>query len=216
MSTSLPDPQRVRPALRVRAPGSPAPGQGLAVQPHLWTDPEKSKGETSRQGAPKTTRRRYRLSGKVSVSVQRAHGNLGAQRAPAGLAECPKPGEGGDLSQAPRAPPPVVPARAPVPGSRVRERRVCVSVCTADTPLPGSPCRAPALCSGRGSPPPAQRSPRVPCPLCQGEKAAELKTKKLLPPPLSVPPPVPDTPRRPPSTPATSCTDTLGKRGPGG
>lgn len=178
MSTSRPDPQRVRPALRVRAPGSPAPGQGLAVQPHLWRDPEKSKGETSRQGAPKTTRRRYRLSGKVSVSVQRAHGNLGAQRAPAGLAECPKPGEGGDLSQAPRAPPLVVPARAPVLGSRVRERRVCVSLCTADTPLPGSPCRAPALCSGPGIPSPSAEIPARPLPTLPRRESGRAEDKE--------------------------------------
>lgn len=84
VSTSLPDPQRVRPALRVRAPGSPAPGRGLAVQPHLWRDPEKSKGETSRQGAPKTTRRQYRLSGKVSVSCRELTGTWGRKGRPQG------------------------------------------------------------------------------------------------------------------------------------
>lgn len=110
--------------------------------------------------------------------MQRAHGNLGAQRAPAGLAECPKPGEGGDLSQAPRAPPLVVPARAPVPGSRVRERRVCVSLCTADTPLPGSPCRAPALCSGRGIPSPSAEIPARPLPTLPRRESGRAEDKE--------------------------------------
>lgn len=146
----------------------------------------------------------------------------GATGEAVGLAEHPGPGSGAagaGPGAAPRAPPLPVPAEPERPArgsSRVGGRRVCVSVCAGDTPLPASPCRAPALRRARGSPPPAQRSLRVPCPLCQGEKAAEPETKKLLPPPLPGPPPAPDTPRRPPSTPATSRADTRGEVGQGG
>lgn len=83
-SPSLPARQRVRPAPQVSTPGSPAPGQGLAVPPHLWRDRERSRGETALLGAPKTTPRQHRLSRKVSVSALRAHGNPWAQGAPWG------------------------------------------------------------------------------------------------------------------------------------
>lgn len=56
-------------------------------------------------------------------------------------------------------------------------------VCVEHIPLLRSRCRVYLTQLPPGdSPPPAQKSPRAPCPLCQGEKAAEPETKKLLPP----------------------------------
>lgn len=62
-------------------------------------------------------------------------------------------------------------------------RRGSVPVCVEHIPLLRSRCRVYLTQLPPGdSPPPAQKSPRAPCPLCQGEKAAEPETKKLLPP----------------------------------
>lgn len=49
-------------------------------------------------------------------------------------------------------------------------------------PFPGAGAEPSSLSSRQGIPLPQLRDPpRAPCPLCQGEKAAELETKKLLP-----------------------------------
>lgn len=99
----------------------------------------------------------------------------------AGLAEHSKPAESPGLQ--PRAPhleqchPP---RRDP---GLARCRRGCVPLCVEYIPLSWSRCRVfLAQLPPGDSPPPAQRSPRAPCPLCQGEKATEPETKKLLPP----------------------------------
>ena len=95
-----------------------------------------------------------------------------------------------------------------------RERGACACPCVLGTlPFPGAGAELPPSASA-GDPLPQHREPRVPCPLCQGEKAAEPETKKLLPPPLSAPPPASDSPPHPPSTLATSRAWTL--RGSGG
>lgn len=56
----------------------------------------------------------------------------------------------------------LLPARAPVLGSRAGGRRVCVSGCPGDPRLPGSPWRAPAFRPGPGDPLPQHRDPRAP------------------------------------------------------
>lgn len=72
------------------------------------------------------------------------------------------------------------PRRDPEPAGG---RRGSVPVCVEHIPLLRSRCRVYLTQLPPGdSLPPAQRSPRAPCPLCQGEKAAEPETKKLLPP----------------------------------
>ena len=89
-------------------------------------------------------------------SAQQPGGAGGA----AELAERPKPGEGGEgMSANPCA---LLPARAPVLGSREGGRRVCVSGCPGDPRLPGSPWRAPAFRPGPGDPLPQHRDPRAP------------------------------------------------------
>lgn len=85
-------------------------------------------------------------------------------------------------SPAPRATPLAVPP--PTPGSWAGRRAAWVRtcVCRAHSPSQESVQSPPHSAPARGFPSPSSEiPPRAPCPLCQGEKAAEPETKKLLP-----------------------------------
>ena len=166
-SLSLPDPQRVRPAPRVRTPRSPVPGLGLAVPPSERSG--EKRGQDRVPGNPSPPPRPNPQPGQAGGGTdfaQRSRVRDQSAQEPGGaggaaeLAERPKPGEGGEgMTANPCA---LLPARAPVLGSRAGGRRVCVSGCPGDPRLPGSPWRAPALRPGPGDPLPQHRDPRAP------------------------------------------------------
>lgn len=174
-SLSLPDPRRVRPTPQVRTPASPAAGQGLAVLPGLWRDPETAKGKTVRLGAQNTIGR-GRLPRKVSPL--RAHRNPGAQGAPRGRLSVQSQARAG-ISAQPCAPRPSRGRSAsPRRGSRARGRRVCLSVCTGDTPLSGSACKAPTFLSSSGIPSPSAEIPARPLPTLPRRKSGRAGDKE--------------------------------------
>lgn len=178
MSLSLRVNTRMRPVPQARAPGSPEPGgaRGRRVAPPLQT----SGGAPvrPRPGGPEAHRAAVQTFLKpYGLSVLRAHGNLGSPGASVGWLSIQSQAKAG-VSSSPATTPLVVPV--PMPRSRAGVREC---PCVRDT-FPFSGVGAEPLLSApaRGSPPPAQRFPCAPCPLCQGEKAAEPETKKLLPP----------------------------------
>lgn len=82
--TSLRDPARVRPALQVRVPGSPAPGQGLAVPPHLWRDPGKSQSRVRARGPRRPPGSGTDFPERSSSPCRELTGTRGALGAPRG------------------------------------------------------------------------------------------------------------------------------------
>lgn len=180
--------------------GCSALGQGLAAAPHLWRDPQKRWGETARQGAPRTTGRRYRLSRKVSVSRGESAREPGGCRGAVGSLRFQSQARAGGSQPSP--------ARTPTPGSPDRGESACVSFSTGDTPLSREPpIQSPRPPPGLGIPSPSAQIPARPLPTLPGRESGGAGDKET---PASC---APGPSARPRHSPATSRVDTPEKGG---